>query len=263
MLERSRSFDIHDKNYDDIQRVMENVLEKSLSLSINSERLGNSLFRINYIDNNIDKELQNDNIITILQEQEKRVYIQIKGNLTDAQVRQLWNEFEKNLNNATIVYIKKGPSPSKEDIIQDIKRLIQVEGYTVKDREVQRFIENFIEKYNRIPNENEFHSIVKGYMIMVNEDYLIEKTETPIKNESLSESQESVLDSMKQDLSSNSYNSSVSVIENIGGRRKCPSCGNEGLIHEVDDKNVILMDYPKIYAKKLICSKCGHEWRTH
>ena len=65
MLERNHSFEIRDKSYDDVQGIMENVLKKNLSLSINSKRLGNSLLRINYFDNNLEKEQQKDNRITI------------------------------------------------------------------------------------------------------------------------------------------------------------------------------------------------------
>ncbi|MFX1503673.1 MAG: hypothetical protein ACFFDH_22120 [Promethearchaeota archaeon] len=262
MFERSQSFDIRDKNYTDIQKIMETILEKSLSLSTNTITLGRSLIRINYFDKNLDKEEQKDNRITILQEAEKRVYVQIKGKLKDSQIRQLWIELDKKLNNSSsyeteIVKLK----PSKDDIIQDIKGLIELKGYIVKDEEVQRFIDNFIEEYNRLPEENEYHSIVKGYMIIVNEDYLLDKYKTPIKNETTSKSNESVLDIIADEKSSNSYTNSVSVPETSGGRKKCPSCGNDGLIHEVDDKTVILMDYPKIYAKKNICPKCGYEWR--
>ncbi len=44
--------------------------------------------------------------------------------------------------------------------------------------------------------------------------------------------------------------------------RHCPKCFNQNqrMIREVDDKNVILMERPRIYAKKLICGNCGNEW---
>lgn len=263
MLERSHSFEIRDKNHNEIQNIMENVLKKNLSLSIDSKRLGSSLLRINYFDSNIEREQQKNNRITLLQEPEKRVYIQINGKLTDLQVDQFWNEFEKKLNNSTYIHKIKEPRYSKEEIIQEIKSLIELKGYIVKGEDVQRFIENFIEEYKRLPKKNEYHSIVKGYMIMINEDYLLEKTETPIKNETSLESKESVLDTIGDDISLISHNNNVVVLENSGGRRKCPSCGNEGLIHEMDDKSVIIMDYPKIYAKKYRCGPCGHEWRVH
>lgn len=45
---------------------------------------------------------------------------------------------------------------------------------------------------------------------------------------------------------------------------KCPKCGAvPPMIHERDDKTKILMQgsgLPTVYAKKLFCGKCGHEW---
>ncbi len=263
MLERSHSFELRDKNHNDIQDIMENVLEKNLSLSTDSERLGNSLLRINYFDSKIDKDQQKNNRITILQEPEKRVYIQINGKLTDLQVSQLWNEFEKKLKLSLSVSKIEEPEPLKEEMIQEIKTLIKLKGYVIKDEEVQRFIDNFIKEYDRLPQKNEFHSIVKGYLIMVNQDYLLEKTESSNKNETSSESKDSVLDSIGDDVSLISHDNNVIVLENTGGRRKCPNCGNEGLIHEIDDKSVIIMDYPKIYGKKYCCGQCSCEWRVH
>jgi hypothetical protein len=262
MFKRKQSFDILDKNFTYIQKILQNILENDLSYSTNTLTLGRSLLRINYFDKNIDKEEQKDNRITILQEGEKRVYIQIKGKLTDSQVRQLWIEFEKNLYDLATRTEPVKINNSKDEIIEEIKVLIELKGYVVKEEEVQRFIQNFIEEYNRLPNKNEYSSIVKGYMIMVNEDYVLSKTETHTENEITAENEESVLDIISNKNSSNSYNNSVSVAETTGGRKKCPSCGNDGLIHEVDDKTVILMDYPKIYGKKNCCSQCGYEWRS-
>jgi len=46
---------------------------------------------------------------------------------------------------------------------------------------------------------------------------------------------------------------------------KCPKCGSvPPLIHEKDDKTKILLQgsgLPTVYAKKLVCGKCGFEWR--
>ncbi len=46
------------------------------------------------------------------------------------------------------------------------------------------------------------------------------------------------------------------------GRRICPNCGASGFaIKEVEDKTRILSYIPKpIYAKKLVCTKCGFEF---
>ncbi len=44
--------------------------------------------------------------------------------------------------------------------------------------------------------------------------------------------------------------------------RHCPKCfnQNQASIREVDDKDNILMERPKIYGKKFICGNCGKEW---
>ena len=54
------------------------------------------------------------------------------------------------------------------------------------------------------------------------------------------------------------------VSSEAGLRWQCPSCGNNlrSMIREVTDKTVILSTYPSIYGKKLICGKCGKEWRA-
>jgi predicted RNA-binding Zn-ribbon protein involved in translation (DUF1610 family) len=264
MLERSQSFDTRDKNQDDIQRIMENILEKRLSLSTNTKRLGRYLLRINYFDNNVDKKAQKDNRITILQELKNRVYIQINGKLTDTQIAQLWDELDKRINNSQNTSQVAKPTPSKTEIIRDIKSLIDKRGYNVKDEEIKEFIENFIEQYDRLPKEDEYNSIVKGYIIMVNEEKFFDIADSDIiESEQKIENSEPYLEPSKTDLSLNSHDGNILLMKNTVGRKKCPNCGNDGRIHEVDDKSVILMDYPKIYGKKNCCSQCGFEWRSH
>ncbi|HME51174.1 MAG TPA: hypothetical protein VKM55_03070 [Candidatus Lokiarchaeia archaeon] len=53
------------------------------------------------------------------------------------------------------------------------------------------------------------------------------------------------------------------VAGEAGQRWQCPKCGNNlrSMIREVTDKTVVLSTYPPIYGKKLICGKCGKEWR--
>ena len=47
-------------------------------------------------------------------------------------------------------------------------------------------------------------------------------------------------------------------------RRECPVCGNtrKGSIQEIVDKTHIILDYPRMYGKKLKCGACGQEWRV-
>lgn len=44
--------------------------------------------------------------------------------------------------------------------------------------------------------------------------------------------------------------------------RHCPKCGNynQRMIFERTDKNLILLDYPRIYGLKTVCGNCGNEW---
>jgi len=262
MLEKSHLINIKDEDYHDIQRIVENVLEKDFSFSTNTKRLGKCLLRINYFDANVDRENQKNNRITILQEPERRIYIQINGTLTDSQINQLRNEFEKNLDNP--IEIKKNTNliPSKDEIIWDIKEQIDERGYIVKIEDVQEFVENFIEKYNRFPKKDELNAIVKGYITMVNQGKLFDNNETDIiKEPKTTEISKPNLDTIKEDSLLISNDNTVLVQSDGVERRKCPVCGNDRLIHEMDDKNVILLDYPKIYGKKNCCAECGYEWR--
>ena len=261
MFEKTQSFGMNGQNYEGIRQKVENILQKDLMYSTNTKRLGETLLRISYFNENVDKEEQKDNRITILQEPERRIYIQIKGRLRDDQVGQIWSKLENDLNLSKETKQKKVKLPSKEEIIQEIIELIKLKGYTINHNDAQDFLENFHEKYDRLPKSEELSSIVKGYVIMVNEDYLMEKSEASIQSESLSESIESILEGNIDEIQESSYNDSIVVLENPIGRKKCPNCGNEGLIHEVDDKNIILMDYPRIYGKKNCCAECGKEWR--
>ena len=261
MLEKTQSFDMNGQNYQGIQQKVENILQKDLNYSINTTRLGKSLLRINYFNDKLDKEKQKENRITILQEPKRRIYIQIKGKLRDEQVAKIWRTLEKDLHLTTQIKEKKVSLPSKEDIIYQVIELIKLKGYTIDYDDAQDFLENFQLKYGRLPKNEEVTSIVKGYVIMINEDYLSKQTETPIQTEPLSTSIATIIGGSEDENPSVAYNNSVVVLENPIGRKRCPSCGNEGLIREVDDKNIILMDYPRIYGKKNCCAECGYEWR--
>lgn len=261
MSERSRSFNIEDKSYDEIQKILENILKEDFSFSTEPKRLGNSLFRINYFDKDVEVKNQKENRITILHESDKKVYIQIKGKMLDTQVDDLWDIFEMKLNNSTFIRKVENKKTTKDDVTQKIKSLIDVKGYIVKNEDVETFIDNFFEKYNRLPEKNEFQTIVKGYMIMINENHLLNKSEDLTKTESYLEKNDSVLDIIEEDEASISKYESANVNENGIGRRKCPSCGDESSIHEITDKNIILMDYPRIYGKKKYCGNCGFEWK--
>jgi hypothetical protein len=262
MFERSQSFHIQNKSCDEIQQIMENLLEKNLSFTTKTKRLGSSLLRINYFDLNNEQEQQKDNRITILKESDNRVYIQIKGKITDAQVGQIWSAFRRKLSNSVYLDKPETPKNTKEQIVHEIKNLIEKKGYFVKNEEVNTFIDNFIDKFDRLPEMNEFQSIVKGYTMMIKEENFSEITETnSIRNRRASESLESVLEVIEEKQSLNIDDHKINTIEKGVGRRKCPSCGDESSIHEMTDKTIILMDYPRIYGKKKYCGLCGFEWK--
>jgi hypothetical protein len=261
MLEKTQSFDMNGQSYEGIQQKLENILQKDLMYSINTNKLGKTLLRISYFNEKGDKEEQKDNRITILQEPERRIYIQIQGQLRDDQVRQIWVKLERDLNLSKWIKQKKVKLPNKDEIIHDIIELIKLKGYTIDYNDAQDFLEVFQEKYERLPKKEEIDSIVKGYVIMINEDFLLENAELSIHSEPSTESITTILEGDEVEIPSESYNNGDVVLENPIGRKKCPICGNEGLIHEVDDKNIILMDYPRIYSKKNCCAECGYEWR--
>jgi len=305
MSERNQSFNIQDKSFDQIQTILEDELEKKFSFSTDATKLGDTLIRINYFDKDKDKKLQKENRITILQEQDKRVYIQIAGVLDDDQVKQLWRSVESFLKTSddSIDIIEELEDvkeksinqvenfedsieiieilPSKDEIIEEIKSQLENRGYNLEMEDVETFINNFIEKYDRLPIPSELNSIVKGYILMNHEESKLnteiaepiievpqdEVSQEVITQEELSQELNPPEELNQEEVSQEEFPRNVfedvvlSKVE-IAGRRRCPNCGNEGLIREVDDKTKILMDYPKIYAKKRCCTKCSYEWHV-
>ena len=55
----------------------------------------------------------------------------------------------------------------------------------------------------------------------------------------------------------------ILTVEKVEGRRRCPRCHNENklMIHESTDRDIILMDYPRVYGKRYKCGQCGCVWR--
>ncbi|MFX1279322.1 MAG: hypothetical protein ACFFA3_07885 [Promethearchaeota archaeon] len=261
MFEKTQSFDMNGQNYEGIRQKVVNILQNDLNYTTNTTRLSKSLLRINYFSENFDKEKQKENRITILQEPKRRIYIQIKGKLNDDQIGQIWMKLEKDLNLSRNIKEKKVTTPSKEDIIYQIIELIKLQGYTINYSDAEEFLEKFFLKYKRLPKNEELSSIAKGYIIMINEDYLSKRVEALNKSELVSESISTILEEEEEINISGSNNSSVVDIEDSISRRKCPSCGDENSVHEVIDKSIVLMDYPRIYGKKKYCGKCGYDWR--
>jgi hypothetical protein len=151
--------------------------------------------------------------------------------------------------------------PTKEDIVFQITELIKLKGYKIEQNDAQEFIENFQLKYGRLPKNEEITSIVKGYVIMINEENLSEQAAATIQTDPLTESIATIISGEESESLEISVNGRALIPENPIERRRCPSCGDESSIHEVTDKNIVLMDYPRIYGKKKYCGKCGYDWR--
>ena len=250
MFERTQSFEMNGNNFESIQQRVENILQNDLMYSTKKVSIGKSLSRINYFNDYSEEYTQKNNRITILKEPERSVYIQVKGQLVDEEIDKLWSELEKDL--LPIVQNKKVVLPGQDMIINKVIELIKLKGYLIDFNQVTSCLNNFLEKFNRLPTDDEISSIAKGYIIMVNEDFLLEKAETSATIKSSSEYQEPVLDIKENNNAPSSYSSNTLVSENSVERRRCPNCGDEGSIHEVTDKNIILMYYPRIYGKKNI-----------
>lgn len=262
MLMKTQSFDMNGQNYERIQQRVEQFLQIEYNYSIETSRLGKTLLRIYYFDENTNKEDQKNNRITILQEPEKKVYIQINGQLNGERVNQLWKNLEQDLNLSRLPRDSKNEKTgAKQEVIQKIIHLITMKGYSIHYSNAQNFLKSFQEKYERLPRNEEIDSIVKSYIIMTNEDYLLNKTEMSSESIPLQEEIYQFLDEIKITLPSTSYDNSAVDIENSIERKKCPCCSNERLIHELVDKKTIILDYPRIYAKKNRCAECGYEWR--
>ena len=47
------------------------------------------------------------------------------------------------------------------------------------------------------------------------------------------------------------------------GRRACPKCDNQNVnsIRELEDKNFIISEFPRMYGKKYQCRMCNCEWK--
>ncbi|MHA1914547.1 MAG: hypothetical protein ACW986_15065 [Promethearchaeota archaeon] len=261
MFERTQSFDMNDQNYRQIQQKVEDILKNNLNYSVSTEKFGASLLRINYFDEITEKKAQRSNKITLLKEPGKKIYIQISGQLTDIQTGSLWKELEKDLQNLSNVETQELTKPTKEEIIEELMEIIKLKGYTIDKDDAEGFLEKFQGKYKRLPKNEEIGAISKSYIIMVNEDYLTEKANALYKTEPLSESVNLHTDEIDNPIASDSANTANDIIEPSIGRRRCPSCGDEGSIREVIDKTVLILDYPRIYGKKNHCCRCAYEWR--
>ena len=162
----------------------------------------------------------------------------------------------------------------KQYIVQDIIKEIEREGFSIERAFVEDFIDNFQEKYNRLPKKIEIKPIVKSYLRIL-EDEQGEKeiqsseTEMPRLNEDIRpvitnflKKRNLINTNTEESLFRNS--GEILIIPKTDGRRICPICGNDDnffKIHETIDKTYIISHYPKIYGKSYHCDACSCTWR--
>ena len=152
---------------------------------------------------------------------------------------------------------------TKRQQITIIATTIEDLGFSVEKRRVLSFIENFHEKFNRLPGDNEIKPIILSYMKICKEeenqlDEMIEQLDEDDFNHGI----------FSKDLYKDMLNGFIPqgdtlIIPKPEGRRVCPICGDSNLykIHEMTDKSDLLCDYPRIYGKKYSCDACRTEWK--
>jgi hypothetical protein len=152
---------------------------------------------------------------------------------------------------------------SKEKIITQIVEKVEDLGFSIEKRRVSSFIDNYYEKFNRLPEDKEIKPIILSYMKICKEEE--EQIEEMIVNLDDEDFNHGVF---SKDL----YNDMVRgfiphgdilIIPKPEGRRVCPICGDSNLykIHEMTDKTDLLCSYPRIYGKKYSCDQCGIQWK--
>ncbi len=161
----------------------------------------------------------------------------------------------------------------KEYIVGDIVKGIEKEGCSIEKVFVEDFIENFQEKYNRLPKKLEITPIVRSYLKILEENSIKNEQETlKIEGATVNDEIEPVINSfikkrnMINTITKKSlfqYSGEILTIPKTEGRRICPICGNDDSffkIHESIDKHYVISHYPKIYGKKYSCDSCGCIW---
>lgn len=162
----------------------------------------------------------------------------------------------------------------KQYIVEDIIKEIEREGFSIEKAFVEDFIDNFQEKYKRLPKKIEIRPIVKSYLRILEDEQgekEVQKLETEIPR--LDEDIRPVITNFlkKRNLINTITEESlfrnsgeILIIPKTDGRRICPICGNDDnffKIHESIDKTYIISHYPKVYGKSYHCDACSCTWR--
>ena len=162
----------------------------------------------------------------------------------------------------------------KEYIVGDIVKEIEKNGFSIEKAFVEDFLENFQERYNRLPKKIEIAPIAKSYLKILKENsFEDEQDSVKIEGATLDEEIKPIINkfikkrSMINTITEENlfrYGGEILTIPKTEGRRVCPICENDDSffkIHESIDKRYIISHYPKIYGKKYICDGCGCIWR--
>ncbi len=164
MHDNVKSYDIKNCAHDDVTKIMKDKLEK-LSYSTRMAKLGKNIIKINYYDTSIDENLQRENKILILQDPNNDCHINFKGKLNSTQISELWSELNRSINKTEQVIVENTQQLCREDATYMIIDMIEKQGFEIDTLRAIEFIENFQNRYNRLPYENEILPIVKGYIL--------------------------------------------------------------------------------------------------
>ncbi|MFX1275920.1 MAG: hypothetical protein ACFFAH_05680 [Promethearchaeota archaeon] len=263
MYSNTQTFEVENKDLEIIQQEIKNLLQNTLDFNTMTEST------ISFFDKKTSIEELKKNKIVIRQDQ-KKLLIEVMGNLTEGQNNVLWQELNKI---AKLFKSKPQIKISEKELINNIIKRIKAEGFNFKIEDAQKFIINFQRKFNRLPEINEIESIGYGYIMMLNQEMSADNIdyETVWKEKFSEDLEESLVETSsnkkgllikeKNDelLTENGY---LEVSKPLG-RRVCPKCGNQSVnsIRELEDKNFIISEFPKMYGKKYQCRMCNCEWK--
>ncbi|MBN1800421.1 MAG: hypothetical protein JW891_02890 [Candidatus Lokiarchaeota archaeon] len=164
MHEKLKSYDIKNCTHEDITKIIKDGLEK-LSFHTRTAKLGKNIIKINYYDELIDENLQRNNKILILQDPYNDCHINFKGKLNDVHISELWRDLTSTINNTGRKVVENTQQLCREDATYMIIDMIEKQGFEIETLRAIEFIENFQNRYGRLPYENEILPIVKGYIL--------------------------------------------------------------------------------------------------
>lgn len=187
VYEKTQTFERKEKDLDEFQQAVEQVMNATLRLSTKAAKLDETLSIITFIDEKMDLAPQKDNKVSLYQEQSK-IFIQLKGILDKDQADEFWDALNDTLSRSKIkepvtkeLKIESKP-PTKEDTINAIIAAIKDKGASIEKTDAEEFIDNFQEQFNRLPAKSEINSIALGYIKMMDVDPVPKASFSQIKD---------------------------------------------------------------------------------